>query len=303
MNIGLLTDCLAEVSLPETARWAAQAAFGALDVPCARRGESWYDGAMLVAGKVDDGAARRLEEVLAAGGLQISALDCRRNMLEPDEAARQAHWTLLADVVRLATLVRAPVVVCHVGRDPGQRIGECIAQWARLAEDIVHLAAEHGVRLAVENSPQCGPHNSHLEDMPGNLAFAPELWEKLFTHVRSETVGLCYNPGHLHWLGVDPVETVTAYAERIYHVRATDAEVFRDRLSDCSVLRPGGGWWRYRLPGLGEINWRRLIDRLQENGYDGTVSVAHDDPVWTGSQERVKRGLEQSRGFLARYIV
>ncbi|MDX6325757.1 MAG: hypothetical protein QOK15_2111, partial [Nocardioidaceae bacterium] len=55
------------------------------------------------------------------------------------------------------------------------------------------------------------------------------------------------------------------------------------------------GWWRYRVPGLGEVDWRRLIDVLYEGGYDGFISVEHEDPVWSGSTERVKQGLEIAR--------
>jgi len=303
MDIGLVSGALAEVSLPEVARWAAETGFRALEVPCIARGGAWYDGSRLVPAKVNDAAAAELDEVFTAAGLHLGALSYCDNMLDPDDAVREARWAQLSEVVRAAGALRVPAVTCFVGRDPRRRVGECIAEWARLAADVVHLAEQGGVRLAIENCPLCGPHNSDTEDMPRNLAFSPELWEKIFTHVHSDAVGLCLDPSHLHWLGVDINETVTAYAERIYHVHAKDAEIFADRRSDCSVLRPGGGWWRYRLPGLGEIDWRRLIDRLQENGYDGALSIEHEDPVWTGSQDRVKRGLAFSRRFLERFIV
>ena len=52
------------------------------------------------------------------------------------------------------------------------------------------------------------------------------------------------------------------------------------------------GWWRYRLPGLGDVDFARLIDVLYEGGFDGTVSVEHEDPVWGGDPHRVRTGLE-----------
>jgi sugar phosphate isomerase/epimerase len=303
MDIGLLTGCLAEVSLPEVARWAAENGFRTLEIPCAGRGNHWHDGAHLVPTKLGDEATDEIEQLLTSTGLSVSALSYCANMLDPDEATRGTRWHRLADVVRAAGRLRVPVVTCRVGCDPANRVGECIATWARLAEDVIRLAEEHGVRLAIENDPMCGTVGNGFEDIPGNLAFSPELWEKLFTHAHNDAVGLCFDPSHLHWLGVDIVEAVTAYVERIYHVRAQDAEVFRDRLSDCSVLRPNGGWWRHRLPGLGEIAWPRLVNRLQENGYDGPLVVAHNDPVWTGAQDRIKRGLVFSRGYLDGLII
>lgn len=302
MDLGLLTGCLADVSLPEVARWAAETGFQAIEAPCALRGASWYDGARLVPSKVDEAAAAAIEELLTATGLRLSCLCYSENMLEADTATREARWKRLAEIVRLAARLRAPTVSCLVGRDGQARIGESIATWARLAEETLRLADESGVRVAVDTSPMCGAAGGS-EDLPGNLAFSPELWEKLFTHARSDALGLCLDPSSLHWLGVDVLEAVTAYAERIYHVHARDTEVFGDRLSDCSYLRPSGGWWRYRLPGLGEIDWGHLVDRLQENGYEGTLSIVHEDPIWTGPQDRVKRGLAFSRRHLAQFIV
>jgi sugar phosphate isomerase/epimerase len=59
------------------------------------------------------------------------------------------------------------------------------------------------------------------------------------------------------------------------------------------------GWWRYRIPGLGEVDWRRIVDALHEAGYDGVVSVEHEDPVWGGSPERVRQGLTVAERTLA----
>lgn len=63
------------------------------------------------------------------------------------------------------------------------------------------------------------------------------------------------------------------------------------------------GWWRYRVPGLGDVDWRTVINALYEGGYDGVVAVAHEDPVWSGSEERVSRGLEVARRTLAPLLV
>ena len=43
------------------------------------------------------------------------------------------------------------------------------------------------------------------------------------------------------------------------------------------------GWWRFRIPGLGEVDFRRYVDTLYEGGFDGVLSVEHEDPVWGGT--------------------
>jgi sugar phosphate isomerase/epimerase len=115
-------------------------------------------------------------------------------------------------------------------------------------------------------------------------------------------VGLAFNPADLAWVGADPLALVTDYAEKIFHVHAQDVEVLDIRRQDCTVLRPSGGWWRYRLPGLGMIDWRRFIDRLNELSYAGSLAIKHEDPVWLGSLEKVKTGLGLARRHLVQFM-
>ena len=63
------------------------------------------------------------------------------------------------------------------------------------------------------------------------------------------------------------------------------------------------GWWRYRMPGLGEIDWNRYISTLQENGYDFVLSIEHEDPIWEGSEEKVKTGLKLGYKHLSQFVV
>ena len=51
------------------------------------------------------------------------------------------------------------------------------------------------------------------------------------------------------------------------------------------------GLWRFRVPGLGQVDFPRYVDTLYEGGFDGVLSVEHEDPVWGGSPEKVEPGL------------
>jgi sugar phosphate isomerase/epimerase len=202
-------------------------------------------------------------------------------------------------VVDAAGALGVGLVTLLVGRDPASSLGDSIAEFARRARPAADQAESSGVRLAVENCPMI---SWQLEDMPGNAAFSPQLWEKLFTHLRSPAVGLAMNPGDLAWTGIDPVAAVTDYAEKVFHIHAEDVEMLDLRRQDCSVLRPSGGWWRHRLPGLGSIDWRRFIDRLHELGYGGALAVRHEDAVWQGSLDKIKTGLSLARRHLVQFL-
>ena len=301
VHLGVSTSCFREISLPEVLRWAGESGFQSIEIECppVRGASSWYQHAALNLAGLDGPSRDAFLSTLEKSGLRPAALGWRTNVLENDPARRDAILAHLGRMVETAASLGIGVVTTLVGRDPAMTLGDSIAEFARRIEPIVEQAESGGVVLAVENAPMI---SWQVEDMPGNAAFCPELWEKLFTHVRSPALGLAFNPADAAWTGGDPLTAITDYAEKIVHIHAQDVEVIDLRRQDCSILRPSGGWWRYRLPGLGQIDWRRLVDRLHELHFEGTLAVKHDDPVWQGSLDKVKTGLGLARRHLVQFM-
>ena len=118
---------------------------------------------------------------------------------------------------------------------------------------------------------------------------------------------LNFDPSHLLWLGIDPVSALRPYVERVAHAHAKDAETFPERRNRYGFFGRTSareqdawdmGWWRYRIPSLGEVDFRRYVDALHEGGFEGVLSVEHEDPVWGGTPERVERGLRIAQAHL-----
>ena len=169
---------------------------------------------------------------------------------------------------------------------------------------LVDRAGELGVKLIVEN---CVMEGWHPDGYPGNLAYSPELWEWMF----DLGLYLNYDPSHLVWMGIDPVEALRPYVDRIPHAQAKDIQI--DRAARNRYGWPGRavsrddpwdvGWWRYRVPGLGQVDWVRLVDALYEGGFDGVLSVEHEDPVWGGTEAKVEIGLQVAHRTLRPLLV
>ena len=191
-----------------------------------------------------------------------------------------------------------------VGRHPGQTVAENLRAAEEVFAPLVDRAGEKGVLLIIEN---CVMEGWHPDGYPGNLAYSPELWEWMF----SLGLYLNFDPSHLVWMGIDPVQAVRPYVDRIPHAQAKDVQLFpakRDRYGwpGKAVVREDPwdvGWWRYRVPGLGQVDWPRLIDALYEGGFAGVLSVEHEDPVWGGTEERIKTGLRVAHRTLRPLIV
>jgi sugar phosphate isomerase/epimerase len=301
VRLGLLTACLPQVSLDELAGWAGAHGYRGLEVAAWPRKAA--QASHIDAGTLDDAEARRLRGLFDDHGLGLAALAYYENNLHVDRVERQHVHDHLRRVIDAASTLGCDLVGTFVGRD----VSLSVADNLRLAEDVFPALVEHakqcGVRLVVENCPMEG---WHPDGYPANLAYSPELWDWL----SALDLYLNFDPSHLVWLGIDPVEVLRPHADRVLLVQAKDVQVdasarnrfgFYGQVVDRAPWT--SGWWRYRVPGLGQVDWRRLVDLLYEVGYDGYLSVEHEDPVWDGSPERVRQGLVLAERHLARLIV
>jgi len=305
MKLGFLTACMPEASLADIAVWAQAAGYEALEVAgWPRIGDRDFTASHLDAAGLDRAGADDVRALFERHGLEMSSIAYYDNNLHSDPEVRRAINGHVAACIEAAALLGCPSVGTFVGRDPSRTVAENLAEAEAVFKPLVDLAGERGVALIIENCPMEG---WHPDGYPGNLAYSPELWEWMFS------LGLLLNfdPSHLLWLGIDPIAALRPYVDRVAHAHAKDAEVFpgrRDRYGvfGKTVERTDGwdsGWWRYRMPGLGQIDWPRFVDALYEGGFDGVLSVEHEDPVWGGDQERVRAGLEVAHRTLRPLIV
>lgn len=299
MKIGFLTNALVEQArrsgsdafstLPQVADWAA--ANGFTDLEC---------GPMLPL----DRAA--YEQVLDEGRIGISALIYCRNYLstDPEEAAQ--HLAALRERIAFAGALGIDKVVTSTGidksvveglydrdpalRDRGNLIRRIPAQSLDRVVDLfgplVELAEKNNVRLCFENCP-----------LMGNIAISPVMWKKLFERLPSDHLGLAYDPSHLVWEMIDPYTPLLEFKDKIFHVHAKDTAIDRVKLARTGILTDFS-WWSYRIPGRGELDWRQLLGQLTAEGYDGTLSLEHEDAAYEGSVEAVENGLLDGKAWL-----
>jgi sugar phosphate isomerase/epimerase len=301
----MLTACLPDLSLDQIAGWASGHGFEALEVASwPDLGDRPFTATHLNVASFSEREADQVKGLFGRHGLDLSSLAFYDNNLHPDPAERTAVNDHLRACIDAASLLGCPTVGTFVGRDPGKTVAENLREAEKVFAPLVDRAQEKDVKIIIEN---CVMEGWHPDGYPGNLAYSPELWEWMF----SLGLYLNYDPSHLVWMGIDPVEALRPYAGRVAHAQAKDIEVFpaqRNRYGypGKAVARDSPwdvGWWRYRVPGLGQVDWRRVIDTLYEGGFDGVLSVEHEDPVWGGTEDRIQAGLEVAHRTLRPLII
>jgi sugar phosphate isomerase/epimerase len=305
MKLGFLTACLPRRSLTDIARWAADHDFSALEIAAwPDLGDRPFTATHLAVDGFGGAEADATRQVLAEHGLVCSSVAYYDNNLHPDNGERAAINGRVLRCIDAAALLGCPTVGTFIGRDPTLSVADNLQLAGKVFAPLVDRAGEAGVKLIIEN---CVMEGWHPDGYPGNLAYSPELWEWMF----SLGLYLNYDPSHLIWMGIDPIEAVRPYIDKIPHAQAKDIELDASRRNRYgwpgkAVQRDDPwdvGWWRYRVPGRGQVDWARLIDVLYEGGFDGVLSVEHEDPVWGGDEERVEIGLEIAHRTLRPLLV
>jgi len=302
VKLGFLTACLPDRPLDRIAAWAAENGFEALEVAAwPALGNRPFTASHIDVENLDPDAVRALFD---RHGLTLTSLAFYDNNLHPDPDERAAINKHVLACIDAAAALGVPTVGTFVGRDPGKPVAENLREAEKVFAPLVDRAGERGVKIVIEN---CVMEGWHPDGYPGNLAYSPELWEWMF----SLGLYLNYDPSHLVWMGIDPVEALRPYVDRVAHAQAKDIEIFPGKRTRYgwpgrAVQRPDPwdvGWWRYRVPGLGQVDWTRVVDSLYEGGFDFVLSVEHEDPVWGGTEERIETGLRVAHRTLRPLIV
>ena len=128
-----------------------------------------------------------------------------------------------------------------------------------------------------------------LEIHSGQMAFDLVTAEMTLDAVDGrEELGFTFDPSHFLCQGLDPVEFLRRFPDRIYHVHIKDAVLNLNGRNSlwCSYL-PSGDPRRgfdYRSPGRGGVNWEAIIRALNDIGYAGPLTVECKDPAMQRDQ-------------------
>lgn len=278
MQVGILTAPFRNETMDVVARFAAEAGADTVEIDV-------RPGCKHLCVDFDDAAAADAIAQVRAAGVVISSLACYMDISDGDEAARAVNRAALTRTVEMASANAIDVVCCMAGRPAGalsreETITQIAAPFYR---EFAARAADLGVKLAMEN--WFATNIMHLDH-----------WRQIFEEVPAENFGLNFDPSHLLWQGIDYLKAVEAFKDRIFHVHAKDTEVLAHKLAWLGN-QSGRGWWRYCIPGYGEINWGVFIARLRDNGYNGTLSIEHEDRA-VGREEGFIQGIKYLKLFV-----
>lgn len=293
--VTLFTGQWADLPLTQMAEKAAGFGFDGLELAC------WGDHFDVVRANSEPGYCDHHRALLDRHGLQCHAIsthlvgqavcdliDARHRSILPAHVwgdgnpagvnARAAAE--VAATARAAKRFGVPVVNGFTGSSiwhllysfppvPESMIRDGFQQFADRWNPVLDVFGECGVRFA-------------LEVHPTEIAFDIETAERCLEAIgRRPEFGFNFDPSHLIWQGIDPVQFLRAFPDRIYHCHIKDA--IRTLNGRSGILSSHLGFgdhrrgWDFRSPGRGEVNFEEIVRALNQIGYTGPLSIEWED--------------------------
>ncbi len=260
----------------------------------------------------DSAALATFKQTISDSGVHISALSCHGNALHPNKDIAQAMKSVSRNTILLAEKLGVPVVVDFSGCPgdspqstapnwvtcpwPNDYQDVLAWQWERVVtpywQGHAAFAREHGVKIAIEMHP-------------GFVVYNPETMLRL-REIAGPIVGCNYDPSHMFWQRIDPIAAIRLLGDAIFHVHAKDTQIFSANLPLTGVLdtKPYSDEshrsWIFRTCGYGHGAewWKEFVSTLRMFGYDGVLSIEHEDSLMSPEE-----GLRKAAQFLSEIVL
>lgn len=271
MKLSFLTDNIADIEK------AAQLGFDGIELNARAFGNP-AEGEL---GRESIVHAKQLAEKYQVGIYSLAYYDLAWGSFASPETITKAYERVFG----AAETLGINIVASMGGFDAGRNWEGNIQLFADRFGPISEIAEQRGMLIALENWMSV---QGRVPFKPVNIGGSPDTWDALFQAVPSKALGLEFDPSHLYWQGIDHIRALHEFKDRIYHVHAKDTEMLPERRYRGGI---NGSYFRFRIPGYGEINWPQFISALDEMGYTGDIAIEHEDMVYWG--EHFDEGLDR----------
>lgn len=310
MKVGVFTVLFAQRPFEEALDYIKAAGCEAVEIGCGGYpGNAHCSPADLLA---DASARDAFKNAISSRGLEISALSCHGNPLHPNKEHAEADDASFRDTVRLAQEIGVDTVITFSGC-PGDSEHSLRPNWvtcpwppdyletlnwqwdekvAPYWSEAAAFARDHGVKVAIELHP-------------GFVAYHTDSFWRL-REIGGDTIGVNFDPSHLFWQGMDPLVCVRELGDAIFHVHAKDTWLDQENIRRNGVLDTRQYTdekhrsWIFRTVGFGHglEFWRSLMSELRLAGYDGAISIEHEDSLLS-----INEGFQRAVAFLQDAVI
>ena len=306
MKLSVLAVALADRPLPQALQFLKERGVQQVEVGCGGYpGKAHCDPAVLLH---DEKKLQEFKDTFKRYDLSISALSSHGNAVHPKKEIAKMYHDDFVNAVLLAEKLGVDRVITFSGC-PGGSPADQQPNWVTCAwppeyqeikkyqwEDVLLPYWEKTAAFAREH----GVNKIAFEMHPGFCIYNPETMLRIRAAI-GDTLGANFDPSHLFWQGIDPVRAIRALGDAIYFFHAKDTALDEANVAVNGVLDTKhfsdvkNRSWVFRTIGYGHDAkvWKDMMSALRIVGYDGPISIEHEDGLMSGEE-----GLSKAIKFL-----
>ena len=311
MKLGVMSPALASMNLEDSLKY-----LNGLGVQCIELGAGGYPGDAHIKPSEIIGNKAKVEEIkglLKKYDIEISAFSCHGNPLHPNKEIAENFDKQFKDAILVCEEFGIDTIIGFSGC-PGDCENSLYPNWVTCAwpddygkilewqwnekvipywKETAEFAKAHGVTKIA------------FEMHPGFVVYNPETLLKLREAV-GDIIGANFDPSHLFWQGIKPSCAIKELKGAIYHFHAKDTKIDKGNtlvngvLDTKSLGDAVNRSWLFRTVGYGHGKdvWNDIISTLKVTGYDGAISIEHEDALMSPFE-----GLEKAIAFLKEVLI
>lgn len=310
MKLSVVSPVLSDMKLGDALKYLS-----GLGVEQLELGVGGYPGTAHADAKELIKSEQKVEELKALFtkyGMEISALAVHGNCIHPDKAVAAAFEADYEAACILAGKLGVDKIITFSGC-AGEKRGKCpnwvTTAWPTEYRELLDWQWKSVLvpywKKAAAFAKDNGVKQICLEMHPGFMVYNPETLLKLRSKI-GNIIGANLDPSHLIWQGMNISEVISYLGDAVYYVHAKDTYLNKSNIAKNGVLdtkpysEEVARSWIFRTVGYGlsDKEWRDVISSLRMIGYDGTLSIEHEDTLMTP-----REGLEKAINYLKEIMV
>ncbi len=252
-----------------------------------------------------------LKELFEKHNIEIAALSVHGNGVHPQKQVAKVASDELDAAMEVAAELGVDKVITFSGC-PGDGKGDMpnwvTCAWPNEYGDVLEyqwndVLIPYWTEKA-KRAENCGVKIC-FEMHPGFCVYNPETLLRLRA-AAGDSLGANFDPSHLIWQGIDLVAAIKKLDDSLFWFHAKDTAIdarnaaVNGVLDTKSLALEKERSWIFRTVGYGsdEKLWKDMMSALRVIGYDGYVSIEHEDCLMTPLE-----GLDKAIEFMQKIMI
>lgn len=302
MRLGFLSSIVPELTFEQVIDFAAENGFASVELACWPYGKAArrYAGVTHIdVDSLDDEKVAYIKKYTEDRNVAISGLGYYPNPLSSDLETRKIAIEHIKACITGAKKLGVPVVNTFIGKnrtaDNEKNWEEFLSVWP----DIIAFADEQGVKIGIENCPMYFRDEWPAGD---NLASNPAFWRKMFAAIESDNFGLNYDPSHMVLQRMDYLKPIYNFKDKLFHFHIKDVKFYQEKYDEVGLFAPPLEYHAPKLPGMGDIEWGKVIAALNDVQYKGDVIIEVEDRAYEDTLEDRLESILLCKQFMNQYV-